>query len=319
VFARSSDYGPAQFVAEVQRFARVLPRGVPLAGPDLVDPTWLAAFARLLTPHSRVRILDVHTYPLVKCVTDPASPRFPSIAHLLALSASRDLLDGTRPFILQARRDGGRFLDDELGADSCGGNAGVSNTMASALWVMDTLFAMDRAGVDGVDLHNLPGTVGGLFNLRESSGRWIARIHPIYLGALLFAQAAPAGSRLLALSGADPARLRAWATISPDHLVRVLLIDPGAASTATVRPPAAVRALPAEVERLRAAGLGARSGLRLAGRAFSRTATGLLPGLRPQLVRPHRGRFRITLPAASAVLLTFSPESRSRAPAVGEG
>ena len=307
VFARGPSYGAAQFLAEVRHTLRVLPPHVPIAGPDLVTPAWLGAYAALMTRHSRVRFLDVHAYPLVKCVTDPTSPRYPSVAHLLALGASRDLLAGAGPFVGRARRDRGRFLVDELGSDSCGGVARVDDSMASALWVIDALFALDRAGVDGVALHTVPGLANGLFGVRASHGRWRARIHPLYDGALLFADAAPAGSRLLPVTGADPARLRTWATIAPDRLVRVVVVNPGPATSVTVRAPAGYRSRAAEVERLRGPGAGARNGITFAGRRFTRTSTGVIPQPHPGIARPRAFGYRIALPAASAALVTLSP------------
>ena len=306
-FARSPGYGPAQFAAQARRFARVLPPGIPLAGPDLVTPKWFGDFARLMTGHSRVQILDAHAYPLITCTTDPANPTFPSITHLLALRASRHLLAGTGPYIAQAHRDGGRFVVDELGSDSCGGTPGVDDTLASALWAVDALFSMDRAGVDEVDLHTLPGAVNGLLDLSDSHGRWRAKIRPLYLGALLFAQAAPSGSRLLSLSGGGQATLRTWATIAPDHLIRVVLINEGGPTSATIRAPAGFRSLPAEVERLRGPSAAATGGIRFAGRRFAETSTGVLPRRAPQIVAPRAGAYRVAMGAASAALVTLAP------------
>jgi hypothetical protein len=305
VFARGAGYGPASFVGEVQRTLRVLPRRIPIAGPDLVTPSWLPAFASLLTRRSRVRDLDVHAYPLVKCVTDPSDPQFPSVEHLLSLSASRDLLDGAAGFIGRAHAEHGRFLVDELGTDSCGGVASVDDTLASGLWVVDALFALDRAGVDSVGLHTVPGLANGLFGLSERHGRWRARIHPLYDGALLFADAAPAGSRMLPVSGADPTRLRTWATIAPDHLVHVVLINVGSATTTTVRAPNGYRSLPAQVERLRGPSAAARSHITLGGRPFTQTSTGIVPRAHPARARPRARGYRIALPSMSATLVTL--------------
>jgi hypothetical protein len=310
VFARGAGYGPSAFVGEVQRTLRVLPPRIPIAGPDLVTPSWLPAFASLLTRHSRVRDLDVHAYPLVKCVTDPASPQFPSIDHLLSLSASRDLLAGATPFIGRARAAHGHFLVDELGSDSCGGVDRVDDTLASGLWVIDTLFSLDRAGVDSVALHTVPGLANGLFGLRERHDRWQARIHPLYDGALLFADAAPAGSRLLPVSGADPSQLRTWATIAPDRLVRVVLINVGPATSTTLRAPRGYRSLPAEIERLRGPSAAARRHITFAGRRFTHTTTGLIPQPHPTLARARGRGYRVTLPAMSATLVTLSPRRR---------
>ncbi len=38
------------------------------------------------------------------------------------------------------------FRVDEMNAITCAGTPGVSDTFASALWVLNALFAMDRAG-----------------------------------------------------------------------------------------------------------------------------------------------------------------------------
>ena len=56
-----------------------------------------------------------------------------------------------------------------MGTVSCSGLRGVSNSMASALWVIDTLFSMDAAGVNGVNLHTVNG-VNALFDPRHSAG-----------------------------------------------------------------------------------------------------------------------------------------------------
>src|SRR5579875_3133638 len=80
LYARTSAYGPEQFLAQWHQFERVLPGGIPGAGPDLVETGWLPSFAAMLSPHSRLRAIDVHAYPVIKCVTNPASLKYPSIA-----------------------------------------------------------------------------------------------------------------------------------------------------------------------------------------------------------------------------------------------
>jgi agmatinase len=69
--------------------------------------------------------------------------------------------------------------------------------MASALWAASALFSVAQDGVDGVNLHSFEGLRNGLFDFTESAAGWTGDVHPIYYGALLFAHAAPAGSRLL--------------------------------------------------------------------------------------------------------------------------
>ena len=311
VYAREPGYGPAAFLAQWRQFAQVLPPSLALAGPDLNGAEWLPAFRAELTPTSRLRDLDVHAYPVKKCITDPASPLYPSIAHLLTPSASRDLLDPEQlAQIGRAHADGARFLVDEAGADSCGGNPGISDSMASALWVIDMLFAMDHDGVDGVDLHDLPGGVNALFDLRRTRRGTRATILPVYLGALLFARAAPVGSRLLPVADSDEAQLRAWATVSGDGTERVVLVNDGPARAITLRlrgrpGPGPVRRR-ASLVRLHADGAASTRGFVLGGRHVAVTRTGRVRPAHTPRIRLRHGAYRVVMGAGSAALVTVS-------------
>jgi hypothetical protein len=122
----------------------------------------------------------------------------------------------------------------------------------------------------------------------------------------MFAQAAPAGSRLLRVVSGSEGPLRAWATRAPDRHIRVLLINDSLTSSAVavVRTPVAPG--PASLERLRAASAYATSGVTLGGRTFgAATPTGVLAPAVPQPVTPRAGAYSVTLPAGSAALLTL--------------
>jgi hypothetical protein len=305
LYARTYAYGPEQFLAQWRQWEQVLPGPIPVAGPDLVETGWLPSFAAMLSPHSRLRAIDVHAYPVIKCVTNPDSYKYPSIPHLLTLQASRGLLGGTAAYIGRAHADGASFVLDEVGPDSCGGNAGISNSMASALWAIDMLFSMDHAGVDAVDLHSLPGTVNALFDLDRHHGRRSARVFPFYLGALLFAQGAPAGSRLLSATDDDQTALRSWATVGGDHTVRVTLVNDGGSRVVTVHPPAGGPRL-AQLEVLRGRGAASTSGFVLAGRREGITETGAVGPKRDELVGRRGGAYRFAMQGASAAVLTLS-------------
>ena len=106
----------------------------------------------------------------------------------------------------------------------------------------------------------------------------MATVEPWYYGALLFAQAAPAGSRLLHVTNATRTGTRVWATRGADHLVRVLVINDNIGSSARVlvRNPAGYGRRPGTLELLRAASAYATRGVTLGGRSFGRTTTGKL-------------------------------------------
>jgi hypothetical protein len=305
VFSRAPDFAPQDYVTEVGRTLKVVPR-LPVAGPETGSPMWADAFDRLVTPRSQVRMLTSHAYGLNECVTNRASPVYPSVPNLVSLAASRGEVSGIGPGVALAHRNGAAYRIDEMGSVTCDGRRGVSDTLASALWVMDALFTMAGDGVDGVNLHTYPNSANGLFDFSNAHGRPRASVHPLYYGALMFAQAAPAGSRLLRVVSGSQGPLRAWATRAPDHHVRVLLINDSLTSSALADVRTPVAPGPASLERLRASSAYATSGLTLGGRTFgASSATGALAAPVPQSVTPHAGTYAVTLPAGSAALLTL--------------
>jgi hypothetical protein len=308
VYARPPCYGASAFVGDFKRALHAVPSGVPIAGPATGLGTWLSVFHQLLSRRSRVRLVTWHAYGLNQCVTDPTSPQYPSVPNLLSLGSSRGFVNGLAPFVGWAHGVGAGFRVDEMNSVTCNGRAGVSNTMASALWVMDALFTLAADGVDGVNIHTYPGAANGLFDFSSSHGQWEGTVHPPYYGTLMFGQAAPAGSHLLVIHSPAQKTVRAWATRGLDHRVRVLLINDSLTSSgvAVVRPAGVTS--PAALERLRASSAYATGGLTLGGESFgSQTATGLLPAPEPQTIAERSGSYSVQLPAASAALLTFAP------------
>ena len=279
VFSRARNWGPAGFVREYARILDALPR-MPIAGPDTQRPSWFAAYDRFLSPHSRVRMIASHGYGLNNCVTNPAAASYPSIPHLLSGYALHDLLNGLIPYVGAAHHNGATFRIDEMGSVTCNGRRGVSDTMASALWAAGALFSVAQDGVDGVNLHSYPGLTNGLFDFTDSARGWSAAVHPLYYGALLFSQAAPAGSRLLHVTLGGPRTLHGWATTGPGRERHVVLLNDSLTDSATVL----VRAPHARPRR--------RRGRRPAGAAVGPECRGHRRHLarRPQLWFRHRDR-----------------------------
>jgi hypothetical protein len=255
-----------------------------------------------------VRTVTWHAYGLNQCITDPSSLQYPSVPGLLSLPASRGVVNGISPYVGRAHRVGASFRIDEINSVTCNGKLGVSNTFASALWVIDALFAIAADGVDGVNIHTYPDAANGLFDFDQAGGQWQASVHPLYYGALMFAQAAPAGSRLLRIRAGAQDQVRVWATRAPDHRIRVLLLNDSQTRAARALVRASGGAGPAAVERLRAPSAYATGGVTLGGESFgARTGTGVLAPPRPQVLAPRSGAYAVALPAASATLLTLAP------------
>jgi len=310
VFSRDLSWGPAAFVVDYARILNALP-SVPIAGPDTQRASWFAAYQhRFLARHARVRMLTSHGYGLNNCVTNPASAAYPSIRHLLGDYALHDLLNTLTPYVTAAHANGATFRIDEMGSVTCNGRAGVSDTMASALWAAAALFSVAQDGVDGVNLHTYTALPNGLFEFADTARGWTGAVHPVYYGALLFARAAPAGSRLLRVSLSGPPTLHGWATTGPGKVRHVVLLNTSTTRTAAVSVHALRGVLgmrPAQLQRLTAPSVSARDDIALGGRSFgAATSTGVLAAPVSDPVRPRRGNYRVTVPAASAAVLTFT-------------
>jgi hypothetical protein len=292
VYGRPASYGVHDYLADEAAISRALPRDVPIAGPASGAPQWLTGLGRYLAANPRVRIATFHRYPLHRCFTARTSGQYPTIPHLLSSMAATEPAVTVAAAVAVAHAHGVPFRVDELNSVSCGGARGVSDSFASALWIIDALFHLVRVGADGVNVHTFHNAIYAPFTIARRHGRWEARVRPLYYGLLLFARAAPAGARLLAVSGPAVPGLQTWATRAPDGTVRLLLVNQTARRVLTVaaRAPGAVAA--ATLQRLRAPGLGARGSITLGGATFgSATSTGRLSAGRTVALGVVQGRY----------------------------
>ncbi len=119
---------------------------------------------------------------------------------------------------------------DELNGITCGGKAGLSNTFGEALWALNVLPALWKAGVQGVNYQTVDGLLNQVITARHSASGWRVSVEPVYYGLLAFAEAAPAGSHLLRISSPGVAHVYRFAVRAPDGTERVVLTNVGAAS-----------------------------------------------------------------------------------------
>jgi hypothetical protein len=308
--ARGASYGLTQFISDFSRWRAALPT-VPLAGPATAQLTWLSGLGQLIAAEPTLHMITIHRYPLRAGVQDPSSPLFPSILNLLGDQSSSAIAQSVAPYAAQAHAAGLPFRLDELNSASHSGQFGVSNTFASALWVLDTLFNLASVGVDGVNVHSLPHARYELFSFSHHRRHpWSAFVHPEYYGMLMFSEAFPSGAQLLPVTApAGPVKI--WATTAPVigssvSTTRVVLInkDVAAAHDVQVQVPGA-GATPASLESLQAPSATSTSGVTLGAQSFgSATTSGTLAAPRTQAISASGGVYSITLPPASAVLLT---------------
>jgi Glycosyl hydrolase family 79 C-terminal beta domain len=311
--ARPRSYDYAGFSREFAAMAGVLP-AIPLAGPALAvgptyDPgTWIGSVPGLLRSLPQLRTLTIHRYPLRNCNVPPSSPQYPTVPHLLSSYATTTLAASLRSWVTIAHSAHRPLRVDELNSAACRGKAGVSDTFASSLWVTDALFTLARAGVDGVNMHTLPGSAYELFHFTHAGTGWSAYVRPVYYGLQLFAQAAPAGARLLTTSGPMAGTgLSVWATRTADGVERVVLINESPTRSRTVSLQMPAGAVPtAQVIRLQAARVDARTGVTWGGRSYgSATTSGHLPAPQTQTLTSRAARYTLSVRHGSAALVTF--------------
>ena len=306
VFARAPGYGLTAYLRDAARWAGAIP-ATALAGPATAELSWLSGIPSLAGAEPRLQVITVHRYPIQGCLANRASPAYPSLGNLLADRSSAGLAAGLAPYVAAAHERGLAFRVDELNSAALAGclsRAGVSNTFASSVWMLDTLFQMARVGVDGVNVHTLPGAGYELFTFTRATGGWRAFVHPDYYGMLMFARAFPTGARLVPVH-APSGPVKVWATHGADGRTRVTLINQDAAPH-RVELQLPLGAAPARVDWLRAPGAAATGGVTLGGQSFgSETSTGVLAGAPAvQTVTPLAGSYSIDLPPYTAALLT---------------
>jgi hypothetical protein len=306
-WARGRHYGISQYEQEFARWGKVVPN-LPLAGPATSGPAWMGKLTKFINAERKaLKLVTYHRYPLRSCVTDPTAAGFPSIPSLLADSSSTGLAAGVSPFVSVAHSHHLPFRLTEINSASCQGTAGVSDTFASALWALDTSFAMASVGVDGENFHMLPGSNYELFTVSHSaSGAWQAFVHPEYYGLMMFAQAFPPGAHRLSVS-APGGPVKIWATQDAAGVIRVTLINKDPSAEHDVSLQVAGASAPGSLETLTAPSVGSSSGVTLGGQSFgSETTTGTLPGAPATTpVAPTGGSYSVSLPAGSAALLTI--------------
>jgi hypothetical protein len=323
VRARGRGYDLSAYERQFTEWSRLLP-SVPLAGPAVSGPAWMSGLSHFAATAPRLSLVTYHRYPLRACTTNPGDPSFPSIPHLLSDTASAGLAAPLAAYARVAHAHHRAFRVAEMNTASCEGARGVSDTFASALWALDTMFDFARAGVDGVNVHMLPGSAYELFSTSQTaSGGWQAFVHPEYYGLALFAQAFPPGARLLPVAGAgNGSTVKVWATQASDGTIRLTLInqDTAAQHDVAVTLPAGTTA-PGSEEALQAPSAAATDGVTLGGEGFGdETGTGRLPG--PPLttpVAPSGSTYTVSLPAASAALVTIPPAAGAGAGAGAGG
>ena len=290
-----------------------------LSGPDTAASTELAGYAMSEGPG--LASVTEHFYPLTRC-----GGARPTIADLLSPSttAAEQRLAATATAV--GRSLGVPVRIDETNSASCGGQDGVSNTLASALWMVEYLVILGRAGVSGVGIQGglaacrgytplcVPGATGGdagtapgidpvadtsLSAAHDPGGRLTAQ--PDFYGMLLMSEVE--GGRWIPVGAPVPAPLFAAALEMPDRSARFVIVNPSArpAPDILIR---GVACATAGVQLLAGPSLDAVSGVSLGGATVS--GNGRWTPQPDTRLSVDAAGVRLRLPGPSAAVVTCS-------------
>ncbi len=301
VLGRPKTYSPADMTEQWDQMTNALP-AVRLAGPGFAGLDELPYVSQFLGSTKRLSLLTVHTYPLKAKRCTGGGPLQES--ELFDSRSLQDMAGQVKEWTSLAHhyRDGVRV--DEMNSVTCGGELGFTGTFGPALWALNILPLYAADGINGVNFQTRPYTAQNLIQTNSTAAGWRVLVEPEYYGLLAFAQLTPPGSRILTVSDTTK-DLYAWAVRTPHDQTHVVLTNVGTAAAA-VAVKASGATGRATVEALKAAGgLKASSGVTLGGQRIS-PSTGQLSGrLVTTNVSARKGVYEVTVPAASAEIVTF--------------
>jgi Glycosyl hydrolase family 79 C-terminal beta domain len=301
------DVTPATYVQDFAAYARVLGENapdIPLVGPAVAHPRVGLPFVSALIhdQRSELGMVTAHLYPYSKCVKNPKSSSYPTVARVLSRHATSAFATDLSPAVALAHQAGLKFRLTEFNSVTCGGKAGVSNTFSTALWAPDALFTAMRAGVDGANLHVRDDTINAPFTI----GRSGLRPRPLLYGLLMFTRTLGPQAQLvrLHLAAARSLNLSAWAVRIKGRILHVLLIDKGSRTVRVdLRLPTRANGT---IQRLLAPSAYSRSGVTLDGQELN-YAGGWTGTPRTETIAPAlRGGYELTVARRSAALMSVA-------------
>jgi hypothetical protein len=297
VYGRGANYTPAVYDRDFANIASGMPN-FPIAGPSSGGTEWLNALGSFVRSEPRVKLITIHAYPTKKC-----GKTLVKATQFFQYSSLQGLANSIAGHVRTAHSRGKALRVDEMNAISCGGQGNLSPAFAPALWAVDFLPRVVRTGAEGVNFHDVPGEWQGLINAKHTSSGWKVSVEPEYYGLMMFAQAAPAGSRLLHIAGRAISGIDVWAARTPSGRINVIVVNKTGRTRTVKLGVDGSKDAPGTIIRLRSRGLYAKAAT-LGGQRIS--AAGTLSGRSgASTVKPSGGAYPVVAPGHSATELSF--------------
>jgi hypothetical protein len=295
---RKSGYDYDDYLREYRKFRDALQKeipGIPLAGPDVAVATaWATRFAR--DEGNDIRLLTHHYY---REGQNPTS----NIDKLL--HPDPKLLPILRELGAASKSCGVPYRICETNSFSGGGKPGVSDTFASALWVLDFMYKLASAGCAGVNMETGLNQLGFISSYSpigdDEHGRYVAT--PEFYGMLAFARSGT-GELIVSRLEASNTNLEAYATKQGNDQITLTLINKEPAYDAVVGVEGVSHFRRGTALRLSAPSLESKTGVFLGGAVVN--PEGAWHPTQPEQIQASEGKLRVRLPAASAAIVTLT-------------
>ncbi|ACU73180.1 putative lipoprotein [Catenulispora acidiphila DSM 44928] len=279
--------------------------GMPLTGPEAETnhSSWLGAFATADAAHPDVSLISDHTYPTSACGGQVAT-----IPQLLGTASVQYENTNAQAALSAARQLHVPAAMTETNSTVCAGTAGVSDTLASALWSLDYNLLLAQDGMTSAEFMDGTNAAGcdPYTPLCPTTGDLTPR--PLYYG--LLATELVGSGEFVALDNPDSADIRAYAVRESGHLTIVLdnVQDPASHGATTVNLALGLRNLhcgtATTLSTTSPAGLAATTDITLGGQQVG--AHGAFPTPQHTSVSVRHGAANVTVQAGSAVIIRFS-------------
>jgi hypothetical protein len=296
---RTGTWDYAHWYAEYRRtkaaVRAVLPHA-PFAGPDIATGAvdWMESFAR--DEAGDIALLTAHHY-----ITGQANPAT-TLEFMLQEEKKYQPMLAKFQSIAQAAHVPWRMC--ETASFSGGGKAGVSDTFAAALWVLDYLFVLASYGCSGVNMETGVNHLGVVSKYTPISDD-LAGHHgaaPEYYGLLAFALAAK-GEQIAVACDPGGINLTAYAARERSGATTLTVINKDLSRDASVEV-TGIAPRQAQVMHLTAPSLTAMTGMRLGGAAVE--DGGKWNGEKSDPVRIAGGKAYLEVPAGRAALVQLT-------------
>jgi hypothetical protein len=293
---RKRGYKYADFLNDYRAFKKVIRQAVPdapFAGPDVANQTaWVESFAK--DEGSDLKLLTHHHY-------SQGPPERPTTTIENLLAGKTNLQKRLDTIGAASKSSGVPYRFCEVNSCFHGGKAGVSDTFASALWVLDLMFTLASSNCAGVNIETGMNQLGRISDYSPiypvGDNGYVAR--PIYYGMLAFRENLGC-ERLAVKFDAGNLNVKVYA-VSASHGIRLTLINKELIRAAEIQLKAGQNVHGALINRLQAPSAASKDGVTFAGKSVD--VDGKFAAGTPDVMASSDGNFRIALPPTSAAVV----------------